>query len=190
MTGPKPQCSNSTCVFVHSLCKTVQRHTLICKVQEKITSAGQPPRSLMARLLLQPFHYSITRAISNCCMVLELMEAVHLATARLAGVDRLALSRPDGGAWFVDHRLTRHPDICNILSEGISHKSCAFSHNSGEGLLPLRISTTDEDKSAYLFLISAAIVMKACSTLVAFFALVSRNGMPISSANACHLTKS
>jgi len=30
----------------------------------------------------------------------------------------------------------------------------------------------------------AAIAMKACSTLVAFLALVSMNGMPISSANA------
>ena len=36
-----------------------------------------------------------------------------------------------------------------------------------------------------LFLISAAMVMKACSTLVAFFALVSKKGMPISSAKAC-----
>ena len=39
----------------------------------------------------------------------------------------------------------------------------------------------------YLFLISAAMVMNACSTLVAFFALVSRKGIPISSANACHI---
>jgi hypothetical protein len=31
---------------------------------------------------------------------------------------------------------------------------------------------------------SAAMAIKACSTLVAFFALVSINGMPISSANA------
>jgi hypothetical protein len=38
---------------------------------------------------------------------------------------------------------------------------------------------------AHLFLISAAMVMKACSTLVAFLADVSRKGMPISSANAC-----
>jgi hypothetical protein len=37
---------------------------------------------------------------------------------------------------------------------------------------------------AMRFLISDAIVMNACSTLVAFFADVSRNGMPISSANA------
>ena len=37
-----------------------------------------------------------------------------------------------------------------------------------------------------LFLISAAIVMKACSTFVAFLALVSKKGMPISSANACN----
>lgn len=36
----------------------------------------------------------------------------------------------------------------------------------------------------HLVLISATIVMKACSTLVAFLALVSRNGIPISSANA------
>lgn len=35
-----------------------------------------------------------------------------------------------------------------------------------------------------LFLIEAAIAMKACSTLVAFFALVSMKGMPISSAKA------
>jgi len=35
-----------------------------------------------------------------------------------------------------------------------------------------------------LFLISAAIVINACSTLVAFFALVSKNGMPIESANS------
>lgn len=37
---------------------------------------------------------------------------------------------------------------------------------------------------AYLLFIEDAIAMKACSTLVAFFALVSMNGMPISSANA------
>ena len=36
----------------------------------------------------------------------------------------------------------------------------------------------------YLFLISAAIVKKASSTLFAVFALVSRNGMPILSAKA------
>lgn len=34
------------------------------------------------------------------------------------------------------------------------------------------------------FLISAAMVMKACSTLVALFALVSRNGIPRESANS------
>lgn len=39
-------------------------------------------------------------------------------------------------------------------------------------------------RPAYLFLISAAIVMKACSTLVAFLALVSKKGIPISSAKA------
>ena len=36
----------------------------------------------------------------------------------------------------------------------------------------------------YRVLMSAAMAIKACSTLVAFFALVSINGMPISSANA------
>ena len=35
-----------------------------------------------------------------------------------------------------------------------------------------------------LFLISAAMVMKACSTLVALLALVSRKGMPRLSANS------
>lgn len=35
-----------------------------------------------------------------------------------------------------------------------------------------------------LFLISAAMVMKACSTLVAFLALVSRKGMARESANS------
>lgn len=40
-------------------------------------------------------------------------------------------------------------------------------------------------RACHLFLISAAMVMKACSTLVAFLALVSKKGMPISSANAC-----
>lgn len=34
------------------------------------------------------------------------------------------------------------------------------------------------------FLISAAMVMNACSTLVAFLALVSRKGMPSESANS------
>ena len=38
---------------------------------------------------------------------------------------------------------------------------------------------------AYLFLISRAIVMKASSTLIEFFALVSKNCTPSSSANAC-----
>jgi hypothetical protein len=41
---------------------------------------------------------------------------------------------------------------------------------------------------AYLFLIAAAIAMKASSTFVAFFALVSRKGIPISSANAYQQT--
>ena len=36
-----------------------------------------------------------------------------------------------------------------------------------------------------LFLISAAMVMKACSTFVAFFAEVSKNGMPNWSAYSC-----
>jgi hypothetical protein len=36
----------------------------------------------------------------------------------------------------------------------------------------------------YLFLMSAAMAIKACSTLMAFFALVSMKGIPISSANA------
>jgi len=36
----------------------------------------------------------------------------------------------------------------------------------------------------YLVLMDAAIAMKACSTLVALLALVSMNGMPISSARA------
>ena len=40
-------------------------------------------------------------------------------------------------------------------------------------------------RHTHLFLISAAIVMNACSTLVALFAEVSKKGMPISSANAC-----
>lgn len=35
-----------------------------------------------------------------------------------------------------------------------------------------------------LFLISAAMVMKACSTLVAFLALVSKKGIPRESANS------
>jgi hypothetical protein len=35
-----------------------------------------------------------------------------------------------------------------------------------------------------LFFISAAIVINACSTLVAFLALVSKNGMPKWSANS------
>ena len=35
------------------------------------------------------------------------------------------------------------------------------------------------------FLISEVIVMKACSTFVALFALVSRNGTPSWSANSC-----
>lgn len=39
-------------------------------------------------------------------------------------------------------------------------------------------------KRRYLFLISPAMAIKACSTLVAFFALVSINGMPRSSAKA------
>ena len=40
-----------------------------------------------------------------------------------------------------------------------------------------------------LFLISAAMVMKACSTLVAFLALVSRKGMPSESANSWRETE-
>jgi hypothetical protein len=44
--------------------------------------------------------------------------------------------------------------------------------------------TYSTDAPAHLFLISAAIVMKACSTLVAFLALVSKKGIPISSAKA------
>lgn len=39
-------------------------------------------------------------------------------------------------------------------------------------------SAEAEEGGPTLFLISAAIVMKACSTLVAFFAEVSRNGIP------------
>lgn len=48
-----------------------------------------------------------------------------------------------------------------------------------------RTIRADAGMACHLFLISAAMVMKACSTLVAFLALVSKKGMPISSANAC-----
>ena len=39
-------------------------------------------------------------------------------------------------------------------------------------------------EATHRFFISAAIVMNACSTLVEFLALVSKKGIPISSANA------
>lgn len=38
---------------------------------------------------------------------------------------------------------------------------------------------------SYFFFISLAMVKKACSTLIESFALVSKNGIPSSSANAC-----
>ena len=41
------------------------------------------------------------------------------------------------------------------------------------------------EKEIHLFFIAAVIAIKACSTLVAFLALVSIKGIPISSANAC-----
>jgi hypothetical protein len=44
-------------------------------------------------------------------------------------------------------------------------------------------------KEIHLFLISAAIVINASSTLVAFFALVSRKGIPISSAKAYSISR-
>ena len=47
---------------------------------------------------------------------------------------------------------------------------------------------TDAAGGPILFFISAAIVMKACSTFVAFFALVSRNGTASWSANSCGKT--
>lgn len=46
--------------------------------------------------------------------------------------------------------------------------------------------TSNPAVPAHLFLISAAMVMNACSTLVEFLAEVSKKGMPISSAKACH----
>jgi hypothetical protein len=43
---------------------------------------------------------------------------------------------------------------------------------------------TQKITEQHLSLIAAAMAMKACSTLVASFALVSMKGMPISSAKA------
>ena len=51
-----------------------------------------------------------------------------------------------------------------------------------EEIFNLGLFTAGADGGPILFLISAAIVMKACSTLVAFLAEVSRNGMPRESA--------
>jgi hypothetical protein len=48
-------------------------------------------------------------------------------------------------------------------------------------LIPL---VSHKHKKSYLFLISVAIKMKACSTFVAFLAEVSRKGMPRVSANS------
>lgn len=51
--------------------------------------------------------------------------------------------------------------------------------------LILPLLSCDTDDGPMRFLISAAIVMNACSTLVAFFALVSKNGMLSWSAYSC-----
>ena len=55
---------------------------------------------------------AITIAMKLCKRVAA---ALHSAAAGLAGVDRLALAWPDGGAWLVDDGLAGHPE---------SHQTC------------------------------------------------------------------
>ncbi len=71
--------------------------------------------------------------------------------------------------------IKNHPSLLELKLE----TTCkVYGTNIGQSL-------NTKNKKYHLFLISAAIVMKACSTLIAFLALVSKNGMPISSAKAC-----
>lgn len=73
------------------------------------------------------------------------------------------------GKWFLSQQ--HPPDVGLTVVPGVSF-TLGFSPPPAVAPGPI------------LFLISAAIVMKACSTLVAFLALVSKKGMPRESANS------
>ncbi len=83
-------------------------------------------------------------------------------------------------------RLTCHPaENCkNIVHNQWSLLDTKLKEKGHATKIEKSPNTNKKKHQEYLFLISAAIVIKACSTLVASFALVSKNGMPISSAKA------
>ena len=62
--------------------------------------------------------------------------------------------------------------------------------NSVDSILPWLVEPEGTGGPTLLYSISAAIDIKACSTLVAFLAEVSRNGMPNWSAHSCNNLKS
>lgn len=69
------------------------------------------------------------------------------------------------------------------IEQGIMYPYVICWNHKSE--LITQMNFQEQDKvTANLFLMSADIAMKACSTFVAFLALVSIKGMPISSANA------
>ena len=62
--------------------------------------------------------------------------------------------------------------------------------NSVDSILPWLVEPEGTGGPTLLYSISSAIDIKACSTLVAFLAEVSRNGMPNWSAHSCNNLKS
>lgn len=88
--------------------------------------------------------------------------------ARLPGLQRMG--RVSELKWFLSQQ--HPPDEGLTVVPGVSF---TFGFSAPPAVAPGPI----------LFLISAAMVMKACSTLVAFLALVSKKGIPRESANSC-----
>lgn len=140
-------------------------------------------------------------ACNNCCTAMYnaiLWAAPTLLGDRLPGRNLNVVRLVAGHRRLACHSETT-PKSCQIILS--SH-----SASSQEPTLFLLINsfkwstwrTLDKQQTSnlwwtevrrhYRFLISAAIVINACSTFVAFLALVSKKGMPISSANACNIT--
>lgn len=90
--------------------------------------------------------------------------------------------RPGIVHWLASHPA---PYECQAYENGQSNNRTTENLRARLGCkwwIQIRINTTNQ--ILYLFLISAAMAMKACSTLVASLALVSMKGIPISSAKA------
>lgn len=107
-------------------------------------------------------------------------------TASSLLIDRLSSylysSRLGTACWLASHPAERVTGVRIISNHKFSKHD---GHNNWSENWTVYVCNINVSfQLVYLLLISAVMAMKACSTLVALFALVSMKGIPISSANA------